>query len=221
MWVRKRHYPISCINMFMSRQLVFIDESGDAGLTGSKSSHFIIASVIITNENENDLIRAKIIEYKRTPGWHDRDEFKFSRTRKEVLKELLKLLQPYDYKVYGVVLDKSKRQNISEISDRYSLYNYVLVELLKILTTVSGAKVYIDGDVGKKYKKNTLTFLRKHLGDQYVRIMSLKFVDSKTNEELQLADVVVGSINRSYSDHKDKKDYIRLIKDKIVEIREL
>ncbi len=199
--------------------MAFIDESGDAGLTGSKSSRLIIASVIIANSSEDALIRAKIIEHKRSLGWKDRDEFKFSRTRKEVIKELLRTLAPYNYKIYCVVQNKNKLRKDQPSETRYTLYNYVLAELLKLLPS-GDIRICIDGDAGKKYRKSTITFLRKQLG-RALRITNLKFADSRSVEGLQLADIVAGSINRSYSNHIDKNAYIGLISDKIVEIKEL
>ena len=204
----------------MEKCLCFIDEAGDAGLSSGRSSHFIIASVVIASESECELIRSKIAEYKKSLGWSMRDEFKFSRTRKELIKDLLSLLSPYDYQVFCVVLDKNKGQFAPPIKDRYSLYNYVLAELIKILPKGCNAKIIIDGDVGKRYKKNILTFLRKQASDD-IHITNLQFFDSRSREELQLADLVVGSINRSYSNRKDSQDYIKLIKDKIKEIRNL
>jgi hypothetical protein len=202
----------------MKQQLVFIDESGDPGLTGSRSSNFVVAAVVIIDEPDDVIIRSKIISYRRSLGWDDRDEFKFSKTRKEVVKELIKILEPYEYQIYGVVLDK-ENSRLTAQNNRYSLYNLVLAELLKSIN-VSAVKICIDGDVGKKYKKNTVTFLRHELGGK-MRITSLKYADSQKTDELQLADIVAGAINRSLSGKKDAKDYVGLFKDKIVEIRKI
>jgi len=203
----------------MSKQLVFIDESGDAGLTGSQSCRFIIAAVVVVRENEDLEIRTKMNEYRQTLGWHKLDEFKFSRTRKAVVKELLNLLSTCKFKVYGVVLDKKKKIKKYQIDNRYSLYNYVLSELLKILPD-GDLSICIDGEAGKKYQKNTLVFLRKQIGYKN-KIIGFRYLSSKSCEELQLADLIVGSIGRSFSEHRDKDEYIRLLEDKIVKIKEL
>ena len=203
----------------MSKQLVFIDESGDAGLTGSHSSRFIIAAVVMMHDNEDALIRTKMTEYRKTLGWHELDEFKFSRTRKTIIKELLILLAPYKFKVYGIIMDKTKKFNNPQTSNRYSLYNYVLAELLKILPE-GDKKIYIDGEAGKKYHKHTLVFLRRQLSCNN-SIISLKYLKSNACNILQLADVVAGSIGRSLSDNNDKEDYIRLLEGKIAQIKEL
>lgn len=200
------------------KQLVFIDESGDPGLTGGRSSNFVVAAVVIINDTDDVIIRGKIKDYRRTLGWNDKDEFKFSKTRKGVIKELVKILKPYRYKIYGVILDK-ENSRLPVNNNRYSLYNLILAEVLKN-TKITDMKICIDGDVGKKYKKNTITLLRHELGHK-IHITSLKYADSRKVDELQLADIVAGAINRSLSDKKDAKDYIGLLKDKIIEIRKL
>ena len=121
--------------------------------------------------------------------------------------------------IYGVVMDKRKKLNLPKINNRQSLYNHLLAELIKSLPD-GVKKICLDGEAGKKHRKNTLTFLRKHLGSSS-RIESFKYVSSTTSQELQLADIVVGSINRSLSGRADKEEYIKLLKGKIVLIKEL
>jgi hypothetical protein len=201
-----------------TKQLVFIDESGDPGITNNTKSHFVIAAVVIVDEREADLIRAKIIEYRRCLGWRDDHEFKFNKIEKKIAKNLIKLLSPYDFQIQAVIFDKNNSKTL-RADDRYSLYNYVLVELLK-QTKFSSAKICIDGKVGEKYRKKVITFLRQNL-PKTQKIVSLRYADSRKINELQLADIVAGAIGRSLSDSKDAAVYIGLLKDKIVEIREL
>jgi len=199
----------------MFRKLVFIGESGDAGLTGSTSSRFIIAAVVVMSEDDADSISKKIHEYKELRGLSQNYEIRFSKTRKDIIKGLLQYLSYSDFQVYGVVIDKEKSSH--KKYDRYSLYNHVLAELLKTLPFTS-IKIFIDGEAGKNYQKATTAFLRRQLKGK-MKIDGLKYVNSRSLEQLQLADVVVGSINRSFTCLKDAKDYMGIIKDKIVEIK--
>ncbi len=196
--------------------LVFIDESGDTGLTGSKTRYFIIAAVVITNEAERHLIQAKMIEYRRLLGWHEQEEFKFSRTRKSVIKELLRLLKPYDYHVYSVIFDKMCPH--STVQNRYSLYNYLLADLVKTIPS-NQLHIWIDGESGKKHRKQTLTYLRQQCAEKSIH--NFRYVSSTKCEELQLADLVAGSINRTKSQHQDKQDYFKLIQNKVRDIKSL
>ena len=205
--------------MTNNKQLVFIDESGDPGLIGARSSHFIIAAVVIVNETEDLLIRAKIRGFRRSLGWRDEDEFKFSKTRKVIVRQLIGLLAPYDFRIYGIVLDKDQWTGSHGMDNRYSLYNRILADLLKGIN-IPPAKICIDGNAGKKYQKNTAAFLRREL-DGRMKITGLKYEDSRKVDELQLADIAAGAINRSLSKGGDSGDYIELLKGKIVEIYKL
>ena len=201
----------------MPKTLVFIDESGDAGLTGNKSSRFIIAAVVVMSENDAEVICKKIHEFKKANGLTEHYEIRFSKTRKDIIKALLRSLSASDYQVYGIVIDKEKTSY--KTYDRYSFYNHVLAELLRSLP-FSSAKIIIDGKAGKKYQKSTTAFLRRQLAGK-MQIDGLKYANSRSLNELQLADVVAGSINRSFSNLKDAKDYVELLNDKIVEIKQL
>jgi len=201
----------------MPKTLVFIDESGDAGLTGSTSSCFIMAAVVVMSEDDALAICKKIHEFKKINGLSEQYEIKFSKTRKDIIKALLRHLSSCDYQVYGIVIDKEKSNY--KTFDRYSLYNHVLVELLKTLPFAS-VKVTLDGEAGKKYQKSTTAFLRRQLVGK-MQIDGFKYANSSSLDELQLADVVAGSINRSFSNLKDARDYLDILNDKIVEIKQL
>ena len=196
----------------MSKKIVFIDESGDAGLTGS--TRFIIAAVVVMNESDAEIICKKIHEYKISRGLSKNYEMRFSKTRKDIIKGLLHYLSCSDFQIYGVVVDKEKSNY--KTYDRYSLYNHVLAELLKSLPFTS-IKVVIDGEAGKNYQKATTAFLRRQLAGK-MKIDGLKYANSRSMEQLQLADIAVGSINRSFTSLKDANDYVEILKEKIVEI---
>jgi len=201
----------------MSRKIIFIDESGDAGLTHSSSSRFIIAAVVVMSESDAEAISKSIHEFKERNGLPKHYELRFSKTRKDIIKDLLRYLSKSEFQVFGVVIDKEKSNYKSY--DRYSLYNHVLVELLKSLPFES-VKIIIDGEAGKNYQKSTTAFLRRQLVGK-MQIDGLKYANSRTMNELQLADVVAGSINRSFSNLKDAKDYVKILSEKIIEIKQL
>jgi len=67
----------------MSKQLIFIDDSGDPGLTGSGSSNFIIASVVLVGKENRDNLAQAINKYKKGLGWKEREELKFHKTHKK------------------------------------------------------------------------------------------------------------------------------------------
>ena len=84
------------------------------------------------------------------------------------------------------------------------------------------AKIEIDGRSSKQYMKRTATYLRREINSDKTKKIEIKFEDSTEDNLIQLADLIAGAINRSLNNDKtDSKTYIRIIKDKIVEIKRI
>ena len=65
--------------------------------------------------------------------------------------------------------------------------------------TILNAKIRIDGSGDRIFKKSFLTYLRKQLNSEHKVIMkNCKLIDSKSDELIQLADMIAGTIRRSY-----------------------
>jgi hypothetical protein len=64
------------------------------------------------------------------------------------------------------------------------------------------------------FKKSFLTYLRKQLNSEHKIIMkNCKLVDSKSDELIQLSDMIAGTIRRSYDKSKSLKTaYKKIIK---------
>ena len=79
---------------------------------------------------------------------------------------------------------------------------------------VLSAHVKIDGSGDRVFRRNFLTYLRKHLNSQQRKVMkNCKLVDSKDNVMIQMADMIAGAIRRSYeTEKKDNETYKRIIK---------
>ena len=76
---------------------------------------------------------------------------------------------------------------------------------------ISNAKLKIDGSGDRIFRKNFLTYLRKELNSTDRKIMThCRLVDSKSNVLIQMADMIAGTIRRSYDE--DKKDGAQLKK---------
>ena len=75
--------------------------------------------------------------------------------------------------------------------------------------SILNAKVKIDGSGDRVFRRNFLTYLRKQLNTGDRKIMNhCRLVDSKSNVLIQMADMIAGTIRRSYDE--DKKDGIVL-----------
>lgn len=78
---------------------------------------------------------------------------------------------------------------------------------------LSNTIVVIDGSGSKDFRKQLKTYLGRRLKDDAGRclIKKLKTQDSTKNNLLQMADMVVGSIARSYSGKADARECRKLI----------
>jgi len=117
-------------------------------------------------------------------------------------------------------LDKNEIDIDSIPKEKVSVYNHVLKELL-LRVGKDNQHITIDGKYGKKHDAKVRVYLRKHLRENGIMSTSIKFIDSRKDSLVQLADIVVGAIARSYKEKSDSQRYITLLKDKIVKIEKI
>ena len=205
----------------MKKQLVFIDDSGDPGFKeGASSSTFVMAGAIFIDSKNATLVNNAISRYRQKLGWKDEHEFKFRKAPKKVKLRFLQIASKYDFEIYAVYLKKSDYPNVFNFSDDKKLYNWATKELLKTMP-LQNAIVKMDGKYGKKYKLRVKSYIRRELRGSK-KIGDFDTQDSVHDNLIQLADMVVGSINRSLQTEKtDSKEYIRIIKNRIINIKQL
>ena len=203
------------------RQFVILDESGDPGVDGSNISHFIVAAVVIVSESEKQRLAGAVDQYRLKLGWKETHEFKFNTTKKEIIEELIINLREYDFSAYAIVLNKTKIPVTPDIIDSNSLYYYIMKELL-IKLNLKNPLITIDGIGGKQYKQKVITYLRQNLRASGIEKCEIKFSDSKKDSLIQVADIVAGSVARSYRDDRvEAKKFLELLGNKIVQIFEM
>lgn len=205
-----------------TEQLVFIDDSGDPGFKkGVSSSHFLLAAALFMDSDTARAVNDAIIEYRRSLGWRDGHEFKFRTTAKDIKLQFLKNACKFPFEIYAVYLHKANHPNVFKFSSGEKLYNWATKELLAIMP-LEEAKVKIDGKYGKQYKLYVKTYIRKELNTESRKIANFGVQDSRRDNLIQLADIIAGSLNRSFqSDKTDSEEYIRIIKKKIITLKEL
>ncbi|MBI2587316.1 DUF3800 domain-containing protein [Candidatus Amesbacteria bacterium] len=122
-----------------------------------------------------------------------------------------------------MVFDKSKIRSDELKSSKQSFYSYAIKMVLEHnFGTIKDAKLRLDGHGDRRYKKEIVRYLRRELNSKQQKVFhQLQFVDSESNVLIQMADMVSGSIYRSYSGLKsDSNEYLKLIKKKIEDIWE-
>jgi hypothetical protein len=204
----------------VDKQLIFIDDSGDPGFQFHRGSSrfFIITAVICNNVEDANRLREKISECKRQLKLSDNYELKFSSTKKKHIKSILTKTVAMPFCIKAVVVDKSTFRIQQLSKPKVSLYNFVIKEFL-LHIRAHNPIVVIDGRNQHKYALKVLTYLRKQFNIAHIKYKKIKFLDSKSDLLLQYADLIAGSIHRSYERSKtDQNEYLNIIRKKISKI---
>lgn len=208
--------------------LIFIDDSGDPGFKVEKGSTyiFVMCLVIFSDNLEAEETALKIKKLRKSLNLSENFEFKFNKCTKKMRCDFLTTIKDSDFKIRVIVMEKSKIYGKELRNSTESFYNYAIKSVLKYHGgTIEDAKLRIDGRGQRKFKRALSTYLRRELNpiDKTKKkvFKDLKFVDSRKNVLIQLADMTAGAIHRSYN--KDKTDcdlYRGIIRDRIDDIWE-
>lgn len=205
--------------------LIFIDESGDPGFKVKRgsTSYFVVALVIFDDELEAEETALKIKKLRRSLKKTDRFEFKFNKCSKKYRIKLLDTIKSCKFRVRAIVFQKGDIYSRHFRSSKESFYNYAVKMVLQHNNkTIKGAKIRLDGLGEREFRRKLTAYLRRNLnaGEKKI-IKNLRFRDSKRDVLIQLADMVVGAISRSYSVKKtDCNIYKDIIKNRIEDIWE-
>ena len=200
--------------------LVFIDDSGDAGFKlGKGSSEFFIICAIIFDDNlEAEKTALAIKELRRELFKRDDVEFKFHKSNKKTRKYFLERVVRYKFRVRCLVVNKGILYSPELRGSRSSFYSYIIKTMLKYNDrTISDAKIRIDGSGDRVFRRSFITYLRRELNSSERKILlNCKLIDSKNDVLIQMADMIAGTIHRSYQKDKEDRDiYKNIIKKRI------
>ena len=205
----------------MPKSYIYVDDSGDTGLKKSNTTHFVVAAVVVVGREDMEKLAIAINSYRAGLRWNELHEFRFRVTEKKIIIGLLKHLQQFEFKSYAVVIDKARIVNQPQLSSGETLYSYAIKELLLKLK-LTDPVIVIDGVSDKKPAQKTRTYLRKALKQRGVEKCKICFVDSRKDALVQLADIVAGSVARSYDKTKtDHKSYLKLLEPKLKNIYDI
>ena len=192
--------------------LVLIDESGCPGfkLTKGSSSFFAIAMVIF--ESFSDAEETSRIISNLRESLKVKPEFKFSKTHPDIRDKFFESVSKCNFKIRALYVNKRSLYSPHLRSNTDSFYNYFVQLLIKHDgTCLNNAIIKIDGSGDREFKTVLSNYLRKQIGIN--KIAKFKFVDSKNDSLIQLADMAVGAIARHYNgSRKDASKWFRTLK---------
>ena len=196
--------------------LVFIDESGDAGLKlDSGSTEFFIVTLVAFEDNDEALGTDQRIQLlKRELGFPAEFEFHFNKVKRNFREAFLSAVAGFDWFYFSIVINKRKLTGPG-FKFKESFYKYACGLVFENAKPyLDNATVIIDGSGSREFRRELGTYLRKRVNDtkgdsRYIG--KIKVQDSESNNLLQLADMVCGAVARNYSQKDDAQIYRRLI----------
>lgn len=196
--------------------LVFLDESGDTGRKIKEgSSHYFTVSLVIFLDNDEALKCDQRIGLLRNElGLTDDYEFHFANNSHRVREAFLKAVNPYNFTIVTVVIDKDPRKLYGEgFNVKTSFYKYACqMVLTNALPYLDKATLVLDKSGGTTFQGELRKYLRNKLDDhQRAKIKKIKPQHSHHNNLLQLVDYCAGVSNRKVQKKKDWRKYYKFI----------
>jgi len=205
--------------------LIFIDDSGDPGFRMDKGSTrtFVICCIIFDDELEAEKTAIAIKEVRRKLKKPDYYEFKFNKCSREYRTEFLKAVAGFKFRIRALVMKKEEIYSPELKRSRESFYNFTIKTVLKYNEkTIKNAKIRLDGRGSRLFRQSLLVYLRKSLNTRERTIIdNIRFRDSNKDVLIQLADMIAGSVGRTYQKEKsDRELYLGLVKKRVEDIWE-
>lgn len=202
--------------------LIFIDDSGDPGfkLTKGSSAVFVIALIIFDDNLVAEETAVALKKLRRDLKFPDDVEFKFHKSRLKVKERFLEASSKFQYRVRAIVIQKDKIHSNFLRTSVDSFFNYAVMQVLKNNGgTIKQAKLRFDRRGERRIRNELRTYLSRELDNKKNNIFAdLKFVDSRENILIQLADMIAGTIASYYKNQN--KELLKLIKKRVEDIWE-
>ena len=200
--------------------LVFIDESGDSGFRLDRGSTAVFAvAMVIFEDHEQARLANHAIETLRA-GWPGIQEFKFSKCSHDVRDAFFETVAPFDFRVRTLVVRKELIHSGRLRTDKQAFYRFFVKNMIKFDNgRLTQARVIIDGSGERTFRRDLQTHLRHHANDGAIKDVRMK--DSRGDSLVQLADMCVGAVARSYRpDRADHSRWRRMLRGKLDDVWE-
>src|SRR5262245_50392605 len=189
--------------------LVFIAESGDPGFKVARGSSpvFALGMVIFDDHSEADRTQSIVAAALQRLGV--KPEFKFNKCRADLRDGFFDAISDCRFRVRAIVVRKEAIWSQRLRSEGGGFYNFFLRAMLKFDDqALRDAKIVIDGSGDREFKRNLSAYIHRHM--QVGAVGKVKLRNSRAEPLLQLADMCVGAIARSYWSDRSDRDKWRL-----------
>lgn len=185
--------------------LVFIDESGDAGFKLAKGSSpiFAVAMAIFHTREAASSAGSVIRNVRDRTGV--KPEFKFSKLNDANRDAFFEAVRCCEFRVRAIVVEKEKIYSPHLRAEKEDFYRFFVKTMMRFDNGVlNNASVVIDGSGDRAFRNGLKTYLRK--GTASGAVANVRFKDSKSDPLVQLSDMCVGAIARSFRPERSDKD---------------
>jgi len=191
---------------------MFIDESGDLGMKGSK--YLVLACLVTKDPKSLKRIIKNARRHKFKKELRKTNEIKANKSSKPLIKYLLnKLSELEGIYVFYVLLEKKKVYSSFLLDNKHKLYNYVAGKLAKyIQLDYNKAIIRIDKSKGKQILREDFNNYFSNRLKENCSIKNIKIHHSYSHswEGLQFADLLAWALFQKFEHNNEK--YINLVK---------
>jgi hypothetical protein len=183
--------------------LVLIDESGDCGLKFEKGSSefFTCTAVVFLDELSASACNRNIDSLCVALKWPVGSEFHFARCSDRVRKAFLQTVVSDNFLYASIVVNK-KRLYGDRFKNPGEFYDFsVGIACEQIRPLLDDSKIIIDRSGDREFGRRLGKSLKSKMTDSdgTRRIKKVVMERSHSNNLIQLADMVCGAVNRSFS----------------------
>ncbi|MGB5981423.1 MAG: DUF3800 domain-containing protein [Nonlabens sp.] len=181
---------------------IYGDEFGTSSMNlqaENEVSHFVYSAIVVSEKNLRKAYEVRDhISNNYFQGQRIRSKSRAMSKIKKRLKALEYLSNNLDFKIYTVVVDKSKIKSkglqIKEVFYKY----FQKIFASNIISDYQVFEIYVDELISEDYKQEMYSYLNKNLSIQSL-FSNYKMVDDKDEVLVQLADLVAGSLGRVFA----------------------
>lgn len=202
---------------------IYIDESGDLGLTKKSKRYFLIALSVSEDNRKFDIFMRRVRKKKLSKKDRKKSELKAFEASDAFLRYFYDHIKSLDFQIVAVCLDKRDIPNYLK-KEEGLIYIQMIEKGLEILVKQNPNKIIITVD-RRHYQKVTkeafnLTLKNFLLVDKkFKKPIMIHQIDSDTNRNIQFADFIVYAFGRKYN-FRDSR-YYKLLKGKIINESEI
>lgn len=200
--------------------LVFIDESGDSGFKMDRGSTPVFAVALAAFKCSKEAARTDAIIRQALIDLRVKPEFKFSKAHGNVRDGFFEAVAGCHFRVRALVVQKDLIRSGRLRSRKEEFYQFFVKSMLKFDDgLLKDARVIIDGAGERTFRQDLMGHLKRHTSPGAIRNVRLKA--SHGDALIQLADMCVGAVARSYrTDRADSDRWRKMLRPKLDDVWE-